>query len=146
MSRLLMFRNTRKAIQKSCGSRNFGKKGDGTYAIFRPCGPQYRVYSQFRHNHGGYMPSTLYRPQHFTYKSGCPRNFSTMYASNTISHHAHNAWKRISKMRSTHSSATPTISRAAQAFTIASTRSHLLVPGIFTLIFWKAVVNRNSLC
>lgn len=67
-----------------------------------------------------------------------------MYANNTMAHHAQNAWKRISKMRSSQGSGIPALSRAAQVFSIASTRSHLLVPGIFTLIFGELALTQTA--
>ncbi|KMT04463.1 hypothetical protein BVRB_8g181340 [Beta vulgaris subsp. vulgaris] len=142
-----MFGNIRRAansISKTRGSSYCGFKRDGTCPLFQPCLPQYRLYSQFRHNHGGYTPNSLYKHPQFTYKSGYPRNYSVMYANNTMAHHAQNAWKRISKMRSSQGSGIPALSRAAQVFSIASTRSHLLVPGIFTLIFGELALTQTA--
>ncbi|KNA17599.1 hypothetical protein SOVF_078750 [Spinacia oleracea] len=144
-----MFGKIRRAahsILKSRGRSNLGLKKDGTCPLFQPCVPQYRVYSQFRHNYGGYMPkpNSLYKHPRFSHKSGSPRNYSSTYASNTMAHHAQNAWKRISKMRSSNGSTLPAISRAAGIFSIASTKSHLLVPGIFTLIFGELALTRTA--
>ncbi|XP_021726316.1 uncharacterized aarF domain-containing protein kinase 2-like [Chenopodium quinoa] len=147
MSRLLMFGNIRRAtnsLLKTRGSSNLGLKRDGTYPLFQPCLPQYRLYSQFRHNHSGFMPNTSYKHPQFLYKNGSPRNYSSMYASNTVAHHAQIAWKRITKMRSSYTSTIPTISRAAGVFSIALTKSHLLVPGIFTLIFGELALTQRS--
>ncbi|XP_057538799.1 uncharacterized protein LOC130816158 [Amaranthus tricolor] len=145
MSRLLMFRNIRRAtnaILKTRGCSNIGFKRDVTYPLFQP-----RV------------------PQH---KSGFPRNYSVNYASNTMAHHAQNAWKTISKLHSSHGSTIPAITRAqnawktisklhsshgstipaitraAKAFAIASTRSHPFLPGIFALVFGELALTQKS--
>lgn len=119
--RLLMFGNIRRAtnaILKTRCSRNIGFKRDVTYPLCQP-----RV------------------PQHM---SGFPRNYSVNYASNTMAHHAQNAWKTISKLHSSHGSTIPAITRAAKAFAIASTRSHPFLPGIFALVFGELALTQKS--
>jgi len=61
-----------------------------------------------------------------------------------MAHHAQNMWRRISQVHSSHGSACPSITRIAQAFSLASTRSHLIVPGIFTLIFGELALTQTA--
>ncbi|KAJ8427876.1 hypothetical protein Cgig2_008704 [Carnegiea gigantea] len=142
-----MLRNIRRATQsvlKSNGRSYFGLRRDETFILFQPCVPQYRLCSQLRHHHGGHSPANVYKLLESTYKSGFCRQYSVAYASNTMAHHAQNMWKRISQMRSSHGSACPVITRIAQAFSIASTRSHLVVPGIFTWIFGELALTQTA--
>lgn len=147
MSRLLMLRNIRRATQsvlKSNGHSYFGLRRDETFILLQPCVPQYRLYSQLRHHHGGHSPANVYKLLESTYKSGFCRQYSVAHASNTMAHHAQNIWRRISQMRSSHGSACPAITRIAQAFSIASTRSHLVVPGIFTWIVGELALTQTA--
>lgn len=142
-----MLRNIRRATQsvlKSNGRSYFGLRRDETFILLQPCVPQYRLYSQLRHHHGGHSPANVYKLLESTYKSGFCRQYSVAHASNTMAHHAQNIWRRISQMRSSHGSACPAITRIAQAFSIASTRSHLVVPGIFTWIFGELALTQTA--
>lgn len=142
-----MLRNIRRATQsvlKSNGRSCFGLRRDETFILLQPCVPQYRLYSQLRHHHGGHSPANVYKLLESTYKSGFCRQYSVAHASNTMAHHAQNMWRRISQMRSSHGSGCPAITRIAQAFSIASTRSHLVVPGIFTWIFGELALTQTA--
>lgn len=141
-----MLRNIRRAKQsvlKSNGRSCFGLRQDETFILFQPCVPQYRFYSQLRQHHGGRSPANVYKLLESTYKIGFCRQYSVAHASNTMAHHAQNMWRRISQMRSSHASTCPAITRIAQAFSIASTRSHLIVPGIFTWIFGELALTQT---
>lgn len=147
MSRLLMFGNIRRAahsLLKAQSSHYSGLRRDGTYLLFQPPISEHRLYSQFRHHHGKYTPNNVYKLLESRFKSDFSKKYSVMYATNTMTHHAQTAWKRLSQMRSSHGSSFPSVSRVAQAFTIASTKSQLLVPGIFTLIFGDLALTRTA--
>lgn len=132
------------AVSKTRGYNNVGFNRDETSSLFQPYVRHYRVYSKLRYSHGWYMLNNLYKHPQFPNKSGFSRNRSLNYASNAIAHRAQNAWKTFSKMRSTHGSAVPAISRAVKPFSIASTRSHIFLPGIFTLVFGELALTQRS--
>lgn len=61
------------------------------------------------------------------------KNYSTIPASNTIAHHAQVVWKRLSQRSSASGQTFSPIPRVAQAFSLALSRSYVVVPGLFAL-------------
>ncbi|KAK9681769.1 hypothetical protein RND81_10G026600 [Saponaria officinalis] len=140
MSRRFKLGDLRKAANSILKSRDIEKLGSRTYATYSVFGQfvsHYRLYSQFRQNYGGFVRNSLLKHPEFTYKRSFTRNY-------TMTRHAQNAWKRLSKMRSYHGSVIPAISKIARAFSIASTRSHILLPGMFTLLLGEISRTQTS--
>ncbi|KAL9243563.1 hypothetical protein vseg_017435 [Gypsophila vaccaria] len=106
-----------------------------TYRVFGQSAQQYSLFSQCRQHCGGFTRNSLFRQYECSYKRNITRNYSVLCENSTMRHHALNAWKRVSKMRSSQGSATLSISMILRAFSIASTRSHILLPGLFTILF-----------
>ncbi|XP_074272119.1 uncharacterized protein LOC141596022 [Silene latifolia] len=139
MSSLFLLGNLRKAanlILKGRDSSCIGLRTYTTYPVVRQPVPKYRLYIQFRLNNGGSTRVGLFKHLECRYKSVFARNYSIMHRSNTMSmtHHARKAWERLVKIRSSHKLALPLIS-IARAFSIASTKSHILLPGICALVY-----------
>ncbi|XP_050214188.1 uncharacterized protein LOC126665423 [Mercurialis annua] len=61
------------------------------------------------------------------------RNYSVLSASNAVMNHAQLAFKRFLRKGSVSDHSFPCVSRIAQAVSLALTRSHLLVPGLFAM-------------
>ncbi|GAB2298739.1 hypothetical protein Dimus_032813 [Dionaea muscipula] len=151
--RFLMFGNLRKAaddalkIQRSnyCGLRR-----DGLYAANRP--PLARSYSVLGYycGRGGYKPCTIYKSAESAFRNGSIKNYSVACGSNIVIHNAQSAWKKLSQMRTCNGPAFSPMARAAQAFSLASTRSHITIPAVFAFLFGelamaqKAVVEAES--
>lgn len=59
-------------------------------------------------------------------------------------YHAYTAWKQISRVSLSKGHTSSSISKIAQAFSLASTRSHLLVPGVLTLLLGHLAVAEQA--
>ncbi|KAH9610681.1 hypothetical protein KSS87_003690, partial [Heliosperma pusillum] len=144
---LFLLGNLRKAGNLIFKNRDTSYLGLRTYATNPVLGQsikQYRLYSQFRQFNGGYARGSLFRHPGCSYKSSFTRNYSVLHANNSITHHALNAWKRLSKTQSYQGSAISSISRIVRAFSIASTKSHILLPGTFALLIGEISRTRTS--
>ncbi|GMH05384.1 hypothetical protein Nepgr_007224 [Nepenthes gracilis] len=148
MSRFLMFGNIKKAASslKIQGSRYATLRRYGVCAIPRPHIPQCRSYSTFRyhHVHGGYTSYAMFRRVECTFRSGLPKNYSVACVGNRMTHHAQTAWKIISQIHTSNISAFSPIGRVAQAFSLASARSHLTIPGIVAVIFGELALAQSA--
>ncbi|XVF87591.1 hypothetical protein PTKIN_Ptkin18bG0132500 [Pterospermum kingtungense] len=134
MSRLLTFANIRKATQSAISNHTtrqseFRKYGTVVTIGFRL--PQYRVYCHYRCGIGGKSPFLLQNTKEGLCRGYFARNHSFLSASSAVIHHAQVAWKRLTRKCSASSRTYPHISRVAQAVSLALSRSHLIVPGIF---------------
>ncbi|EEF37718.1 ATATH13, putative [Ricinus communis] len=102
--------------------------------------PLYRYYDGARYwfsSKGGYSSFGSYGvKEHFCRKSYVSsRNYTVFAASNVVTRHAQHAFKRLCRKGSVSHRSFPHISRIAQAVSLALTRSHLLVPGIFAISY-----------
>lgn len=102
-----------------------------------PFMPQYRLFLLFRSSHKEYMHSPVYKTMQSTTKREFARSYSVLYASNSTTLHAQTAWRRLSQMCSCNGGTVSPIGRFAQAFSLASTRSHIVISGVLALIFGK---------
>ncbi|KAL9689612.1 hypothetical protein QQ045_009999 [Rhodiola kirilowii] len=128
MSRFLAFRNLRRVGQLALANRR-GKYYNHVVS------PKIELHQPLPNINYGYLsfgrghaPFSLY--------NGKPRSFSNVTsasASISTTYRAQFAWKTLLKKYSStsQSQTVPPLIRMAQAFSLAVTRSHLLVPGIF---------------
>ncbi|XVE51235.1 hypothetical protein DITRI_Ditri02bG0023700 [Diplodiscus trichospermus] len=139
MSRLLTFANIRKAARSAISNQTshseFRKYGTVVSIGLRL--PQYRVYSHHTFNIGGKPPFLLYDTKGGLYRGYLAKNRSFLSASSAVTHHAQVAWKRLTRKWSASNHTFPHISRIAQAVSLALSRSHLIVPGIFGLTYGR---------
>ncbi|XP_057960499.1 uncharacterized protein LOC131152707 [Malania oleifera] len=122
----------------------------GRNSEIKKCGPvvaigqhfhQYRLYSRYAFS-GGHGPAT--GSLRCFPKDNCSKNLSFVSASNIATHHAQLAWKRISRMYSYNGHDVSPLSRVAQAFSLASARSHLIAPGIFAFICGELALSSKA--
>ncbi|XP_015578186.2 probable serine/threonine-protein kinase abkC [Ricinus communis] len=140
MSRFLMFGNIKKVGRLIIlNQRHITKCGtlDKTVGLHLPL---YRYYDGARYwfsSKGGYSSFGSYGvKEHFCRKSYVSsRNYTVFAASNVVTRHAQHAFKRLCRKGSVSHRSFPHISRIAQAVSLALTRSHLLVPGIFAISY-----------
>ncbi|XP_075667046.1 uncharacterized protein LOC142636656 [Castanea sativa] len=134
MSRLLMFRNIKKVANSVL--RNQGRNypvvtkhtGISTVGLHLP---QYNLYSYNRFSSRGNASLSLYSTNKSFGHSFLHRNYSAVSASRLVTNHAQVAWKRLYQIYSSNGHSFTHLNRIAQAVSLALTRSHLLVPGIF---------------
>ncbi|XP_076948821.1 uncharacterized protein LOC143621196 [Bidens hawaiensis] len=67
-----------------------------------------------------------------------PRNYSVVPTNNRIANHAQNAWRTISQNSSHNVNSFPSLSKISQAFSLATTRSYFIIPGICAYVSGKA--------
>lgn len=131
-----MFRNIKKVAhsvirnQRSCSPEVSKHTGIATVGLHLP---QYNLYSYTRFSSRGNASLSLYNTKKSFGHSCLHRNFSTISASRVVTNHAQVAWKRLYQIYSSNGCSFTPINRIAQAVSLALTRSHLLVPGIFAL-------------
>lgn len=134
MSRLLMFRNIKKVA--NLVFRNLGRNypevtkhtGISTVGLHLP---QYNLYSYNRFSSRGNASLSLYNTNKSFGRSCLHRNYSAVSGSRIVTNHAQVAWKRLYQIYSSNGHSFTHLNRIAQAVSLALTRSHLLVPGIF---------------
>ncbi|PON85789.1 Protein kinase [Trema orientale] len=93
--------------------------------------PRYRLYSRYRFSGRDHASLSLYSTTKCFGRTSFSRNFSLFSASNAVTHHAQIAWKRLSQKCYSNTRTFSPINRIAQAVSLAVTRSHPIVPGIF---------------
>ncbi|KAH1091151.1 hypothetical protein J1N35_018408 [Gossypium stocksii] len=133
--RFLTFANIRKAAQYAISNpttshSEFRKYGTVVNIGFRL--PQCRVYSHYKFNIGGKAPWVLQNTKEGISRGYFARNHSFLSVSSAVTHHAQVAWKKFTRKCSS-SCHTFSYVRMAQAVSLALSRSHLIVPGIFGL-------------
>ncbi|XP_058073206.1 uncharacterized protein LOC131221914 isoform X1 [Magnolia sinica] len=140
--RLLAFGNIRRVGNFFLASQtsNFSVARDhGTLATFGLSSTLCRLYSQYK------LPSrgTVYKAKENLCRSSYSTNFSVLSASNSMTHHAQVAWRRLSQICSYSGPAFPPISRIACAVSLAFTRSHL-VPSVFAFILGEVAWTQRT--
>lgn len=135
MSRLLLIRSIKKKAQ-SLRTSNWGvHPEDGNHeSIIRPGvhNFKHRMYSQSAISSTGFTSILACKAKSCLGKNIFSRNYSVIPANKTITHHAQNAWKRLIKS-SYQDGQISGINRIAQAFSLALSRSYVILPGIFAL-------------
>ncbi|GAB4826836.1 hypothetical protein Ancab_033715 [Ancistrocladus abbreviatus] len=149
MSRFLLFGNIRRAANSALRSQRSSYSGlrwDAVYSTSRLCTMQCRSYSALyhRHGYGGYTTNTLYRKAGYAFKSGLSWRYCGTYAGYLVTRHAQTAWRRLSQICFYGAPSFSPIGRVAQAFSLASTRSHLIIPGIFAFIVGELALTKTA--
>ncbi|GMI93365.1 Activity of BC1 complex Kinase 10a [Hibiscus trionum] len=142
--RLLRFANIRKAAESAISNPGSSRLEFRQYKTVVTVGmrlPQYRLCFYYRFNCGGKVPFLLQNAKEGSCRGYFARNHSFLSGSS-----AQVAWKRITWKCSASGRTFPLISRAAQAVSLALSRSHLIVPGIFGLTCGRvALAQRTSI-
>ncbi|CAM8989596.1 unnamed protein product [Rhodiola kirilowii] len=125
MLRFLAFGNIRRVGQLVLTRRRGSYSKDevpSRVELHQPIPIQYPGYLHFGRGRASFS--------HYNGKHRLFSNFSAASAS-TTTYRAQTAWKTLFRKYSSTSHTVPPLIRMAQAFSLAVTRSHLLVPGIF---------------
>uniref|UniRef100_A0A7N1A439 ABC1 atypical kinase-like domain-containing protein n=2 Tax=Kalanchoe fedtschenkoi TaxID=63787 RepID=A0A7N1A439_KALFE len=125
MSRFFAFGNLRRAGQSVLASRRGSYSSYGVPSRVELHQRSPKIYSGHWHFGRGRASFSLY--------NGKPRFFSNVSAASATSsttQRAQTAWKTLLRKYSSTSQTVPPLVRMAQAFSLAVTQSHLLVPGI----------------
>ncbi|GMH24917.1 hypothetical protein Nepgr_026760 [Nepenthes gracilis] len=136
MSGLLMFgriKSSANAIVKSYSTRCPGLRGDDPYITLQA--PKCRPYLLFKCFQGCCTPNTVCRKKGPTFSGAFHQHYAGMHITNNLKHHTQTACKKIFQIYYYNSEVFPHICRVAQAFILASSRSQLIIPGAFALIF-----------
>ncbi|XP_009374313.1 probable serine/threonine-protein kinase abkC [Pyrus x bretschneideri] len=107
--------------------------------------PQYRLYRDYTFPTRGNASFSLYNNTKNFYRSNCSRSFGVIPARSAVRHRAQLVWKRLSERFSYSGRGFSHINNFAQAFSLAVTRSNLLLPGIFAFTSGKLVWSQRSL-
>ncbi|KAM1213694.1 hypothetical protein PS2_005070 [Malus domestica] len=107
--------------------------------------PQYRFYRDYTVPNGGHATFSLYNTTKSFHRSNYSRSFAVIPARSAVRHHAQLAWKRLSERFSSGGRGFSRINNFAQAFSLAVTRSNLLLPGIFAFTSGKLAWSQRSL-
>ncbi|KAF6163333.1 hypothetical protein GIB67_025197 [Kingdonia uniflora] len=130
MSRFFGFENTKKVghlVIASLRIQSSDVKRHGSLVTVGLPSSLLRFYSHYACCSRGNASFMLCKAKNSLYRDQCFKN-------NTMTHHAQVAWKRLYQMHSYSGSSLPPISKIACAVSLALSRSHLVVPGIFALI------------
>ncbi|XP_054804043.1 ABC1 family protein C21C3.03, mitochondrial isoform X2 [Prosopis cineraria] len=127
-------RAVRQSILRNCRSRHTEGSRYGAIASVGPNIHQCRVYVQYKLPSGA-RSSFLHGTKENFYPHFFSRNFTAVSASNIVTKHSQNAWRRLHGMYSSNGYRTfPSIDVIAQAVSLALVRSYLVVPGIFAFV------------
>lgn len=131
MSRLLTFRNIRAVAHSICANQRslYSGRKYGAIVTAGLHSPQSRLYSQYVFPNRGH--NTFMVNRDIFCKNSFSRKFPVIPASSAVAHHAQSAWRRLTHMYSRNSRTNLAISRTAQAFSLALSRSYMVVPGLF---------------
>ncbi|XP_039000990.1 uncharacterized protein LOC120127042 [Hibiscus syriacus] len=136
MSRLLTFANIRKSTESAISNQRSNQSVFRKYAtvvtVVSPL-PKYRLCIHYRFNGRGNVPLSLQNRKEGFGRGYFARNHSFLSVSSAVTHLTQVAWKRLARKCSASGRTFPHINRAAQAVSLALSRSHLIVPGIFGL-------------
>ncbi|WRX27078.1 ABC1 atypical kinase-like domain - like 9 [Theobroma cacao] len=146
--RLLTFAKIRKVSQSAISNQLMSHSDFRKYGTVVTVGlrlPQYRVYSHYRFTSGGKPPLLLQTTKEGFCQGYFVRNHSFLSASSAVTHHAQVAWKRLTRRCYASGRTLPHISRIAQAVSLALSRSHLIVPGIFGLTCGQVALAQRTL-
>ncbi|KAK9267905.1 hypothetical protein L1049_010342 [Liquidambar formosana] len=148
MLRLLKFGNIRRVAHSILVKQRSSYSEVRKYGAIITAGPhfpQYRLYSHYAYSSRRPILFTGYNVKEGFCSGRFSRNFSVMSASNSVTHHAHVAWKRLFQKCSNNGQTSPPIRRIAQAVSLALTRSHPVVPGIFAFTFGQLAWSQRTL-
>ena len=106
--------------------------------------PQYRLYSHYVFSRKGSLPFTGYGTRNSICNRRYSKNFSSVSASNVAAHRAQVAWKRLYEICSCNGKTFSPLGRIAQAVSLALTRSHLVVPGMFAFTLGELALAQRA--
>ncbi|KAL6542889.1 hypothetical protein OROHE_010409 [Orobanche hederae] len=95
--------------------------------------PQYRLFFHYLFSSKRHASNAVPKMGEGLYNI-CIRRYSSFPASNSVAHHARVAWKRLTQMSANNRLNHIPINRIAQAVSLGLTRSHIVVPGIFSVM------------
>ncbi|ONI10211.1 hypothetical protein PRUPE_4G034900 [Prunus persica] len=147
MSRFLTFRGFRKVANSVVTSQKHSCPEADKYGTFVRVGlrlPQYRFYRDYTFPARGNTPFSLYNTANIFCRSNYSRSFAVIPARSAVKHHAQLAWKRLSDRFSFNGRGFSGITNIAQAFSLAVTRSNLILPGIFAITSGKLAWAQRS--
>ncbi|RVW28298.1 putative serine/threonine-protein kinase abkC [Vitis vinifera] len=145
---LLTFRKIRRVASSILNNQRSTSSEVGKCRVVVPVGlhfPQYRLYSHFVFSRRGHAPFTGFGTRNSICKHGYSKNFSAVSASNVAAHHAQVAWRRLYEIFSCNGKTFPPVGRIAQAVSLALSRSHLVVPGMFAFTFGELALAQRPL-
>ncbi|CAN6552946.1 unnamed protein product [Malus baccata var. baccata] len=148
MSRFLTLRSFRKVANTVVKSPKQSCPEAEKYGTIVRIGihhPQYRFYRDYTVPNGGHATFSLYNTTKSFHRSNYSRSFAVIPARSAVRHHAQLAWKRLSERFSSGGRGFARINNFAQAFSLAVTRSNLLLPGIFAFTSGKLAWSQRSL-
>ncbi|KAL5548057.1 hypothetical protein UlMin_003288 [Ulmus minor] len=134
MSRFIVSRNGRRVAESLLPNRissGLELRSKGVYDRVGTVNSLCRLFLYSKSSMREHSPFTLYKANKNFLKS---RSFHGISASNTISHHAQIAWKRLSQLFSYGGPALPPIGQIACAVSLALTRSNLVAPGVIAFV------------
>uniref|UniRef100_A0A1S3XF04 Uncharacterized protein n=2 Tax=Nicotiana TaxID=4085 RepID=A0A1S3XF04_TOBAC len=102
-----------------------------------------RFHSQCRVCHRGFTSSILYEAKGTLWKAYNSKSSCLFLTSETVSHHARIAWKRLLQFHSSSGAILPPISRVTCMMSLALTRSHLVSPGILAFLIGELAWKRS---
>ncbi|KAI8007726.1 hypothetical protein LOK49_LG07G03225 [Camellia lanceoleosa] len=146
MPRVLAFGNVRRLAHSLLPSHKTSCSGINNTGTKFMVGPPYslcRLYSLYKLSNNGITSFKLCKAKGNLW-SASSKNFYVLSASNTISHRAHIAWKRLSHICSYTGPVLPPVSRLACAVSIALTRSQVVGPGIFAFVLGELVWTKRT--
>ncbi|KAF5728972.1 AarF domain-containing kinase isoform 2 [Tripterygium wilfordii] len=136
MSRYLTFGNIRKVAQFFGKTQRNSQLELRKYETIVTIGlrlPQYMLYSHYRFPCTGRTSFSFCNTKERVLRSGFSGSYSLIAASSVVTHHAQLVWRKLFRKYAFSGRNLPCISKIAQAVSLALTRSHLVVPGIFGL-------------
>ncbi|KAL2475449.1 Protein kinase superfamily protein [Abeliophyllum distichum] len=136
MSRFLTIGNIKRVSQSLRANQcRIYSEGSQYGALVRPglCSPQYRLYLQSMFPGRRHTWNATHETRNGL-SNGFIRGYSAIPASNSISHRAQVAWKKLARRSLHHGRSCLPINKIAQAVSLALSHSYLLVPGIFAIV------------
>ncbi|KAI3680620.1 hypothetical protein L6452_35393 [Arctium lappa] len=133
MSRLLVVRNIKRIAQSIRTNNRRIQSEDGSVGRIGLCSSQCGVCSQYMLYSRRRSSFLACNAKYGFGKTNFQRNYSVV-PSDRIAHHAQIALKRLSWSSFHNDKAFSPISRISQAFSLALSRSYVVIPGIFALI------------
>ncbi|KAL5548063.1 hypothetical protein UlMin_003294 [Ulmus minor] len=144
MSRFIVSRNGRRVAESLLPIRissGLELRSKGVYDRVSTVNSLSRLFLCHKSSMREHSPFTLYKANKNLLKTG---SFHGISASNTISHHAQIAWKRLSQLCSYGGPALPCIGQIACAVSLALTRSNLVAPGVIAFVVGEGALYLNA--
>nr|XP_043609333.1 probable serine/threonine-protein kinase abkC [Erigeron canadensis] len=129
MSRFLSTRSIKRTTQLVRSSNRRAHIEDGNYGSIVRSGSynsQYRMYSQSVLSNRGFASILGCKSKCSIGRHNFFRNYSFIPVNKAITYHAQNAWKSLSKNQDG-------MNKLAQAFSLALSRSYIVLPGVFAI-------------